>query len=105
MSFILTLISVISVIFTLISLGVGLYVVIRLSGKLKSAIFYLLIVLFILLARGLIRLTSMGNITAISASDLDTINILMNLAITFFTLISTLEFRKMIKVIDHKSKK
>jgi len=94
---ILSILSILGLIFTLMSFIIGLSLIKRLGGKFKSSFTWLLVVVIILLVRGLLRLANV-----IDQSMLDKVNLFMNFIITLFILIAMINFKQMIKAVDRK---
>jgi len=96
---IFTILLVLSIIFSFISIIIALSCLKRFDGKLKNALISLIIALFILFARGLLRLLGL-----ISTSNLENVNLLMNFALTLFILITTINLKQVIQVVDGKKR-
>lgn len=92
---IFTILTILSIVFCIISIYIALYATGRFKGNLRKAVMPLLIVLGLLLIRNIVRLANL-----IPPSQIEKVNLGINFLVTLLILISMLNFRKVVKTVD-----
>lgn len=91
------LIGIINIILIFVSVFIGLWTAVRLKGKLKTAIIFLILAMAVILTREVLILAEVTTVSYIVG--------LMRTITVLFILFTVLSIKKVISVIDNKHKK